>query len=132
MKKINIFYWICTILIAAMMAFSGIQGVTQNPEGVKIIVDHLGYPAYFNSYLGALKIIGAIVLLIPGFPRLKEWVYAAFTFDMISAIYSFMAKGDPIAGWAPILIFLALLAGSYIFYHKRLRAATVQPEIKRV
>jgi len=122
MKKINIFYWICTILLALMMAFSGLQGVMHNPDGVKIIVDHLGYPAYFNTYLGVLKLIGAVVLLIPGFPRLKEWVYAAFTYDMVSAIYSFMAVGDPAAAWAPILIFLALLVGSYVFHHKRLKA----------
>ncbi len=122
MKKINIFYWICTILVAAMMAFSGIQTVIHNPEGTKIVVQHLGYPEYFNSYLGALKIIGAVLLLIPGFPRLKEWIYAGFTFDMVSAVYSFISVGDPVSSWAIILIFIALLAGSYFFYHKKLKA----------
>jgi len=122
MKKINVFYWICTILVAAMMAFSGVQAVIHNPEGIKLIVEHLGYPEYFNTYLGVLKIIGAILLVIPGFPRLKEWIYAGFTFDLVSAIYSFISVGDPASGWAPVLIFLALLAGSYIFYHKKLNA----------
>jgi uncharacterized membrane protein YphA (DoxX/SURF4 family) len=127
MKKINIIYWVSTILLAAMMAFSGLQGITHNPDGVKLIVGHLGYPAYFNTYLGALKLIAAIVLLIPGFPLLKEWIYAAFTYDMVSAIYSFIAVGDPVAGWAPILLFLALLAVSYIFHHKRLKAGVASP-----
>lgn len=132
MKKTNIFYWICTILVALMMAFSGLQGVIHNPDGVKIIVDHLGYPAYFNTYLGALKLIGAIVLVIPGFPTLKEWVYAAFTFDLVTAIYSFISVGDPIAAWAPILVFLLLLAGSYIFYHKKLRMNAGRAETRQV
>ncbi|MEP6467865.1 MAG: DoxX family protein [Parafilimonas sp.] len=122
MKKINIFYWICTILVAAMMAFSGITAVTHNPEGTKLIVQHLGYPEYFNTYLGALKIIGAVLLVVPGFPRLKEWIYAGFTFDLVSAVYSFISVGDPVSSWALILLFLALLAGSYIFYHKKLKA----------
>jgi uncharacterized membrane protein YphA (DoxX/SURF4 family) len=129
MKKINIFYWILTILIAGMMIFSGYTGVSSNPDGVKLIEGHLGYPHYFNVYLGVIKIIGAIVLLIPGFPRLKEWAYAGFTFDMVSAICSFIAVGDPISGWAPIIIFLLILAGSYILYHKR-RSAHVSPALK--
>lgn len=123
MKKVNIFYWILTVLLAAFMIFSGYTGVSSNPDGVKIIEQHLGYPHYFNVMLGVAKIVGGIALLIPGFPRLKEWIYAGFTFDMLAAIYSFIAVGDPASGWAPIVVFLLILAGSYILHHKRLKGS---------
>ena len=32
--------------------------------------------------------LGVAAILYPGFPRLKEWAYAGFTFDMLSAMYS--------------------------------------------
>ena len=37
---------------------------------------HLGYPLYFITIIGFWKVLGAITLLAPGFPRLKEWAYA--------------------------------------------------------
>jgi uncharacterized membrane protein YphA (DoxX/SURF4 family) len=120
MKKNNIIYWIFTGIIAALMLFSGIVSISKSPDTVKMVTGHLGYPPYFNPYLGIAKILGAITLLTPGFPRLKEWAYAGFTFDIISAVYSMIAVGDPVAKWAPICIFLVFLAISYIYHHKLL------------
>jgi len=37
-----------------------------------------------------------IALLIPGYPRIKEWVYAGFVYDLTGAIYSGLAMGDPV------------------------------------
>ena len=122
MKKINLFYWICTILLSLFMIFSGIQGIIANPEGVKIIEGHLGYPHYFNVYLGVAKVLGAIIILVPGFPRLKEWAYAGIFIDLFSAMYSFIAVGDSPAAWAPVLLFLLLFAASYMLYQKRQKA----------
>jgi len=120
MKKTNIFYWICTILILFMMAWSAFGSFTNNPEGAKMMA-HLGYPPYLGNFLGALKVLGIIAILVPGYPRLKEWAYAGFAFDLIGATYSSYAVGEPVAHWAPMFIFIALLAGSYYFYHKKLK-----------
>ena len=119
MKKINIFYWITTGLILALMLWSAISSFTNNPEGVKLMSD-LGYPPYLANFLAVGKILGIIAILVPGFPRLKEWAYAGFTFDLIGATYSAYASGDPVKKWAPMLIFVALLAVSYLLYRKRL------------
>ena len=74
---------------------------------------HVGYPQQLRIILGIAKPLGAIVLLVPGLPKLKEWAYAGFTFAWISAFMAhFLAKDGPKA-FTP-LILLALLAVSYV------------------
>jgi uncharacterized membrane protein YphA (DoxX/SURF4 family) len=53
----------------------------------------LGYPPYFLVILGIWKLLGAVALLIPGFPRLKEWAYAGVLFDLTGAVASLFASG---------------------------------------
>jgi hypothetical protein len=120
-KTINIVYWIFTGLFAALMLLSSIPDVIMHPEAVAIVNTRLGYPAYFLPFLGVAKLLGVVVILLPGFPRIKEWAYAGFVFDLIAAMYSHISVGDPPAQWMFIFIPLILLAGSYIFHHKRLK-----------
>src|SRR5688572_18616992 len=63
---------------------------------------HLGFPDYFRIELSLAKLLGVVVLLAPVPARLKEWAYAGFAFDIISAIIAHVAVGDgPDAwGWA--------------------------------
>ena|ERR1700758_3006622 len=122
MKKINIIYWISTGILLALMLWSAIGSFMDNPEGAKMMND-MGYKPYVFHLLAVAKVLGIIAILIPGFPRLKEWAYAGFAFDLIGATYSMYASGMPPANWAPMFIFLAILACSYIFYHKRLKAS---------
>jgi hypothetical protein len=121
MKKINIIYWISTTIILALMLFSAIRSFMSNPQGAQMM-KQLGYQPYVFHLLAVAKILGIIAILTPGYPRLKEWAYAGFTFDMLGAIYSMYASGMPVGNWAPIFIFLAILAISYIYYHKKLAA----------
>jgi uncharacterized membrane protein YphA (DoxX/SURF4 family) len=124
MKKTKIIYRVFTGLLAALMLFSSIPNIISNPQSVDLITKHLGYPAYFIPFIGVAKLLGVVAILIPGFPRLKEWAYAGFMFDLIAAIYSSISVGDAFANWAPMLIGPALIACSYIFYHKKLKAAS--------
>ena len=84
----------------------------------------MGYPEYFLPFIGLAKTLGAIAILIPGYPRIKEWIYAGFTYDLLGALYSTISVGEPFAGWWPMLFFFVILAISYIYYHKRLKAAS--------
>ena len=36
----------------------------------------LGYPPHFSTLLGVWKVLGAVALLVPGYPRVKEWADA--------------------------------------------------------
>ena len=120
MKKINIIYWIATGIILALMAWSAIGSFMNNPDGAKMM-DQLGYKPYVMHFLAVAKILGIITIIVPGFPRLKEWAYAGFAFDLIGATYSMYATGFPASNWAMMFIFIAILAVSYIYFHKRLK-----------
>lgn len=121
-KKIAIIYWISTGLFAAFMLMSAIPDVINHPMAVEIIHNHLGYPTYFLQFVGTAKILGAVAILIPGFPRVKEWAYAGLAFDLIAALYSHICVGDPFSQWAIIFLPATLLIVSYIFHHKKLKA----------
>ena len=125
MKKIRIFYWIFTGLFGAMMLASSIPDILVIPQAVDIVSTHLGYPKYFIPFIGVAKFLGVVALLVPAFPRLKEWAYAGFVYDLLGAMYSHISVGDPPGTWAPIFIGLFILFGSYIFYHKKLKATSL-------
>ncbi|MEO5942034.1 MAG: DoxX family protein [Ferruginibacter sp.] len=119
-KTINVIYWITTALILAMMLFSAASSYIENPEGTKMM-EAIGYRPYVLHFLALAKILGIIAILTPGFPRLKEWAYAGFTFDLIGATYSFYASGFAFKDWAFMAVLIAILVCSYILYHKRLQ-----------
>ena len=58
----------------------------------------MGYPPYFLVILGIWKLLGAVALVIPGFPRLKEWAYAGVIFDLTGAVASLLVSGFIDAG----------------------------------
>ena len=121
MKKTNTIYWILTGLAAAMMLLSSIPNILSVPDAVDLVVKHLGYPSYFLPMIGVAKLAGAIAILVPGFPRIKEWAYAGLIYDLTAAIYSAISVGDPASQWLPIFVPIILLASSYIYHHKRLQ-----------
>ncbi len=61
-----------------------------NPHGV---VPVLGYPMYFFAILGVWKVLGAVAILVPRYPLLKEWAYAGIFFDLTGAAASCAAVG---------------------------------------
>jgi len=124
MKKTKILYWVFTILFCVMMFGSAIPDILMHPLAVKGMHDQLGYPLYFISFIGVAKALGVIALLIPGFPRIKEWAYAGLIFDLIGATYSIISAGQPFTDWIGMILPLALGAASYIFHHKLLRLTT--------
>ena len=78
------------------------------------ILLHLRYPAYFGTLLGVWKVLGAAVLIAPGFPLVKEWAYAGSFFDYTSAVVSYLAVAK--AGVSNIsgpLVSLVVLAASW-------------------
>lgn len=119
MKKIKIVYWIVTGLMAAFMLMASIPDVLQIPEAVAIFT-HLGYPPYLLPFIGIAKILAVIAILLPGFPRLKEWAYAGLVFDLIGALYSHLSVGDPPSDWIFAVIGLVLVGGSYLLYRKKI------------
>jgi uncharacterized membrane protein YphA (DoxX/SURF4 family) len=107
----TITYWVTTILMAALSAFAGFSYLTASPLAVEGFA-HVGYPQQLRVILGIAKLLGAIALVAPGFPKIKEWAYAGFTFAWISAVVAhYLAKDGPRA-FAP-LVMLVFLVISY-------------------
>ena len=123
MKTTKILYWVFTVLMIALMLFSAVGSFVSSPESAAF-AKQFAYPGYVLKFLAVAKILGVLAILVPGNPRLKEWAYAGFTFDLVGAMFSFYANGTfPAAQWAPMLTAgLIFIFGSYIFYHKKLKA----------
>src|SRR5262245_12809090 len=84
MKSKSISYWVMTALVAFFIGSGGAAELARVPGNIEGLV-HLGYPAYFATIIGFWKVLGAIAILAPGFPRLKEWAYAGIFFNMTGA-----------------------------------------------
>lgn len=126
MKKTNIIYWIFTGLFGAFMLMSGIQNLLVTPEWVGLM-NTIGYPSYLIPFLGVAKCLGVLALVVPGFPRIKEWAYAGFFFDLLGATYSIVITEGLQLPQSFMLVLFTFLAFSYIYHHKRLRQLQEQP-----
>jgi hypothetical protein len=123
-KTINILYWVFTILFAALMIFSSYGSILVNEDAKNLIHHHLGFPIYFIPFTGFAKLIGSIVILIPGLKTIKEWAYAGLFFDLLGAVYSGIAVAktvDPMMGFMLVWFVPGIL--SYIFWKKKMKAA---------
>lgn len=117
MKKQRVIFWITTIII---FLWEGVMpALFSNSEMAKEGIRHLGYPEYFGVMLTVFKVLGALALVVPNISsRIKEWAYAGFAIDFIAAAVSHWAV-DGFDGQTIFpLVFLAILAGSYLSYHK--------------
>jgi len=103
---------VSTGLLAAMSAFAAFAYLSGSQQAVQGFA-HVGYPQQLRIILGIAKLLGAIVLVLPGLPRFKEWAYAGFTFAWISAFIAHYLAHDGPRAFTP-LILLALLAVSYV------------------
>ena len=105
-------YWVTTGLLAAMGAFGAFAYLSGSPEAVQGF-SHVGYPQQLRVLLGIAKLAGAIVLLVPGVPTLKEWAYAGFTFAWIAATVAHYLAGDGAQSLMPVVL-MVFLAVSYV------------------
>ena len=106
-------YWVATALVAFAMGAGGLADLSGQPQVVEGFA-HLGYPAYFATILGVWKVGGAIALLVPRMPLLKEWAYAGIVFDLTGASASHASVGDPAADVIVPFVVLALAVASWM------------------
>ena len=88
----SVAYWVTTALVVSELVLGGVWDVLRVPQ-VRVLIERLGYPPYFLVILGIWKLLGAVALVIPRFPRLKEWAYAGVIFDLTGAVASQVASG---------------------------------------
>jgi uncharacterized membrane protein YphA (DoxX/SURF4 family) len=122
----NVAYWITTIFGPASFVIGGVLHLLLTPDVVATL-RHLGYPTYFALILGVGKLLGAVAIVIPRFPRLKEWAYAGFFFDLSAAAFSRAAVGDSAVDIIAPLVFLSLVMASWALRPDSRRLASPIP-----
>lgn len=118
MKKYKIMFWVTTTII---FLFEGVlTALTSHTEMSVQGITGLGYPLYFVTLLMVWKVLGSLALIIPKVPaRVKEWAYAGFGIDFISALVSIIVVyGFTLQGAILPLVFIIILIISYTSYHK--------------
>jgi uncharacterized membrane protein YphA (DoxX/SURF4 family) len=116
MKSLKITYWISTCLFSGIFLMTGTLYLLH--AQVMVTKFHeIGFPLYILNLLGILKLAGAATLLVPGFPRLKEWAYAGFVFDLIGAAWCHFAVQGFLEG-VKLLIPITVVSISYLTYHR--------------
>src|SRR5436853_2376511 len=128
LKAKTIVYWIVTALFCLQMSFTAYAQL-RLPQVAQAFT-HLGFPGYFRVEPSLAKLLGVVLLLVPLPPRLKEWAYAGFAIDLVSALVAHLAVGDgPEAwGWAAAT---GLLWGVSYFLWRRLQSSPLPAAVIR-
>lgn len=103
-------------LTTGFFALAMLPGAVMNILQPAVAVDmaaQLGIPLSLLTLVGIWKLLGVTALLVPGFPRLREWAFAGFFFDLSGAAYLHIAAGD-YAGAPASLVLAAILVAAYV------------------
>ncbi len=119
-KAETVVYWIVTALFCLQMGFTAYAQL-RLPQVTEAFT-HLGFPAYFRVELSWAKLLGVLLLLAPVPSRLKEWAYAGFAINLISAVIAHIAVGDGPESWGWAAGTGVLWGLSYVFW-RRLQTA---------
>lgn len=118
-NKINIAYWITLVILSIGILFSAIPSVLKLPYAVEYFTNVLKLPEYLLFFTGIIKLLGLVVLYIPGFSRLKEWVFAGFTFNLVGAWYCNVVALHSYAAGMPVVIYLMIVFLLYYLYERK-------------
>ena len=117
-RTVVIAFWIVTALFCLEMIFTA-YWEWFTPQAAQAFA-RLGFPAAsFRVELSLAKMLGVIALLVPAIPaRAKEWAYAGFAFNLVSALIAHASIHDRHAAFAPSTITLLLGTCSYVLWRR--------------
>jgi uncharacterized membrane protein YphA (DoxX/SURF4 family) len=116
LKTLKIAYWASTCLFCGVFLMTGTSYLLHTRVMVTKFQE-IGFPLYIMNLIGILKIAGAITLLVPKFPRLKEWAYAGFVFDFVGAAWCHFAVQGFGEG-VRLVIPITVVSISYLTKHR--------------
>jgi DoxX-like protein len=125
-SKATILFWIFTALFCLEMCFTAYYELL--PQGAQAFT-RLGFSnGNFRLELSLAKLLGVAVLLIPKVHArgviyvMKEWAYAGFAINLVSAIIAHLSISDRPLAFVPSTLTSVLWAASYFFW-RRLQAS---------
>lgn len=116
-NAIPILFWVITALFCLEMSFTAYYELL--PQG-KLAFARLGFADVgFRMELSLAKLVGVVVLLVPMIPaRLKEWAYAGFAINLVSAMIAHASIRDRPLAFVPSSLTAVLWAASYFLWHR--------------
>jgi hypothetical protein len=111
-----IIYWAATVVFCLQMTFTAYAQL-RLPQVAEAFT-HLGFPDYFRVELSLAKLLGVALLLAPAPARLKDWAYAGFAIDIVSAVIAHLAVGDGLQAWGWAAATGVLWALSYFYWRR--------------
>src|SRR5215470_8268075 len=108
----TLLHWVSTSLLVAMALFAAYGYLSGTLQAVQNFT-HIGYPQQLRIILGIANLLGAVVLVVPGLARLKEWAYAGFSFVFLSAFVAHFLANDGRKVFMPLVLQLFLVV-SYV------------------
>ena len=116
-KAPTLLFWVFTVLFCLEMSFTAYYELL--PQGAQAFA-RLHFPSvYFRYELSLAKLIGVVVLLVPMVPaRLKEWAYAGFAINLVSAIIAHTSISDRPQAFIPSTLTSVLFAISYVSWRR--------------
>jgi len=84
MKTNTVIYWIATVLLCGIMAYSASMYI-MNTEMIQGYFESHNYPSYIVIPLAIAKILGISMILLRKIRWLTDWAYAGFFFDFVLA-----------------------------------------------
>ena len=128
-------FWIFTALFCLEMLFTAYYELLVLPQAAQAFT-RLGFPAAsFRVELSWAKVAGVAALLMPIVPArriiyvIKEWAYAGFAINLISALIAHHSISDRPQAFVPSATTSMLWALSYFFW-RRLQATPAAPDRK--
>jgi putative oxidoreductase len=117
-------FWIFTALLCLEMSFTAYWELMRLPDAAQAFT-RLGFPAAsFRVELSWAKVLGVVALLIPMIPArgviyvIKEWAYAGFAINLVSALIAHFSISDRRAAFIPSTASSVLLVLSYYFWRR--------------
>ena len=120
MKRDNIIYYVFTGIFTFFIMAGATRYFFDHDWAVEQF-EKVEFPIWIPYILGGVKILGLIAIWFIKSDTLKQWAYAGFTFNLLLATGAHLAVGD--GEFMGAVITLVILAGSYIFYHRKMKAA---------
>ena len=123
-KRLLACFWIFTTLFCLEMCFTAYYELLRLPEAAQAFT-RLGFSAAsFRVELSWAKVAGVAALLIPIVPArgviyvIKEWAYAGFAINLLSALIAHLSIGDRPEALAPSAATSLLWGLSYFFWRR--------------
>ena len=117
-------FWIFTTLFCLEMSFTAYYELMRLPEAAQAFT-RLGFSAAsFRVELSWAKLAGVVALLIPKVPArgviyvIKEWAYAGFAINLVSALIAHLSISDRPAALVPSAATSVLWGLSYFCWRR--------------